>query len=408
MSRILAYTAPVHGHLFPAVSVLLELRRRGHEVALRTLAGEVDAMRSLGFDAAPLAAETEALAMDDWKARTRLGRGVRALRMLGRRAPHEASDLLGAIDEERPDALIVDVLSWGARTAAEAWGGPWACFSPPPLPLASPAAPPAGMGLRPRRGLHGKVQNGLGNAFIRAGLDRLGGSALAELRASLGLVPSRHFEDLFLVPALLLYMTAEPLEYPRPDWPESIVMVGPCNWEPPGESPAGPTEIEEPLVLVTTSTEFQDDGSLVRTALEALAEEPFHVVATMPTASAAGLAPPSNATVVPFAPHGPILDRAVCAITHGGMGATQKALGRGVPVCAVPFGRDQFEVARRVEVAGAGSRLPAWRLRPGLLRRKVREAIACRQGAERIASAFAEAGGPLAAADAFERRVLGA
>jgi hypothetical protein len=36
------------------------------------------------------------------------------------------------------------------------------------------------------------------------------------------------------------------------------------------------------------------------------------------------------------------------------MGATQKALAHGVPVCAVPFGRDQLEVARRVEVAAAG------------------------------------------------------
>jgi hypothetical protein len=47
----------------------------------------------------------------------------------------------------------------------------------------------------------------------------------------------------------------------------------------------------------------------------------------------------------------------------------QKALARGVPVCAVPFGRDQLEVARRVEVAGAGTRLPASRLSPDHLRR---------------------------------------
>lgn len=60
---------------------------------------------------------------------------------------------------------------------------------------------------------------------------------------------------------------------------------------------------------------------------------------------------PRNAHVLPFTPHAPILDRPVCAITHGGIGATQKALARGVPVCAVPFGRDQLEVARRVEVA---------------------------------------------------------
>ena len=34
----------------------------------------------------------------------------------------------------------------------------------------------------------------------------------------------------------------------------------------------------------------------------------------------------------------------------GGAGATQKALASGVPVCVVPFGCDQLEVARRVEV----------------------------------------------------------
>jgi UDP:flavonoid glycosyltransferase YjiC (YdhE family) len=88
------------------------------------------------------------------------------------------------------------------------------------------------------------------------------------------------------------------------------------------------------------------------------------------------------------------------------MGATQKALARGVPVCAVPFGRDQLEVARRVEVSGAGSRLPASRLSPDRLRLKVREALAKAEGAKRVAKAFAAAGGPRAAADAFETRLI--
>jgi UDP:flavonoid glycosyltransferase YjiC (YdhE family) len=107
-----------------------------------------------------------------------------------------------------------------------------------------------------------------------------------------------------------------------------------------------------------------------------------------------------------FVPHGLVLDRAACAVTHGGMGATQKALARGVPVCVVPFGRDQLEVARRVEVAGAGTRLPAKRLRPDRLRAKVREAMRLRDGAGRVQQAFAAAGGPPAAADAFETRLL--
>ncbi len=377
-------------------------------MALRTLAGEVEAMRSLGFDAAPIAAEIEALPMNDWKARGRLERARLTVRTLCARARCEAPDLLAAIEEERPDALLVNVITWGALSAAEAWGGPWACFSPPFLPFALGTGPPAGPRPRPLPGPVGRWRGWLTRTARRAAFDRLARPTVNMLRASLDLPSFHHAEEMYLAPPLLLYMTAEPLEYERPDWPQSIVMVGPCAWEPPGELPAQLRGVEGPLVLVTTSTEFQNDGRLVQTALDALSEEPFHVVATMPTASASALSPPENATVLPFAPHEPILDRAVCAITHGGMGATQKALARGVPVCIVAFGRDQPDVARRVEAAGAGSGLPAQCLGPGRLREKVHEAIACRPGAERIAGAFAAAGGACAAADAFEQRLLDA
>lgn len=179
-------------------------------------------------------------------------------------------------------------------------------------------------------------------------------------------------------------------------------LVGPCDWDPPGESPSWLAEIDAPIVLVTTSSEYQDDGRLVGCALEALAGEDVYVVATLPSVGTEGFDAPANARVVPFVPHGPVLERAACAITHGGMGATQKALARGVPVCAVPFGRDQFEVARRVEVAGAGVRLPAKKLRPDRLRAAVHEAIGRHDGAARVAAGYRAAGGPAAAADALE------
>jgi UDP:flavonoid glycosyltransferase YjiC (YdhE family) len=88
------------------------------------------------------------------------------------------------------------------------------------------------------------------------------------------------------------------------------------------------------------------------------------------------------------------------------MGATQKALAHGVPVVAVPFGRDQREVARRVEVSGAGVRLPASRLSPDRLRAAVQAAMARREGAARVAAGFAAAGGPPAAADALESHLV--
>lgn len=60
-----------------------------------------------------------------------------------------------------------------------------------------------------------------------------------------------------------------------------------------------------------------------------------------------------------------------------------------------------------MEVSGAGSRLPASKLSPARLQAKVREAMGRRAGAERIAAAFTAAGGPPAAVDAIEARLLG-
>jgi UDP:flavonoid glycosyltransferase YjiC (YdhE family) len=112
---------------------------------------------------------------------------------------------------------------------------------------------------------------------------------------------------------------------------------------------------------------------------------------------------PANARVERFIPHAPLLSHAVCAVTHGGAGATQKALASGVPVCVVPFGRDQLEVARRVEIANAGTRLPAQKLNPERLRQQIRIAITKQDGARRVAAGYTATGGALAAADAFER-----
>jgi MGT family glycosyltransferase len=406
MARVLAYTSPARGHLYPLTPILIELRRRGHDVAVRTLASEVAAMRKLGFDASPIDARIEAIRHDDWQesgARAALGRSVATFVA---RAEHEVPDLRAALDAHRPDAVVVDINAWGAMAAAEAWGGPWATFCPYPLPVSSRDAPPFGPGFAPATGPLGRLRDRVTRPIFVNTIDRANRPRVNAVRASVGLEPIARLDDLFRRPPLLLYLTAEPFEYPRGDWPANVVMVGPCEWEPPAEPPAWLDGISAPIVLVTTSSEFQADARLVQAALDGLADEPVFVVATLPAGDPAAIRVPANARVERFVPHGPILERAACAVTHGGMGATQKALARGVPVCAVPFGRDQPEVARRVEVAGAGTRLPAGRLTPERLRGAVREAMTRVDGAQRIAAAFRAAGGPPAAADAFEDRLL--
>ena len=406
MAQILAYTSPARGHLFPLTPILAELRRRGHDVSVRTLAAEVERMRGLGFEAAPIDPAVESIQHDDFVARTPRGALLRSIATFGARGEHDGPDLRDAIAQERADAVIVDVNSWGAMAAAEAWGGPWAMFCPYPLPLPSRDAPPFGPGLAPARGAAGRLRDRLLRPVFWGTFARATLPAVNRVRATIGLEPLRAAEELFERPPLLVYMTGEPFEYPRGDWPQNVVMVGPCEWEPPSEAPAWLATVDRPLVLVTTSSEFQDDAKLVQTALDGLAGDDVQVAASLPAGDPAAVRAPANAIVERWIPHGLVLDRAACTVTHGGMGATQKALARGVPVCAVPFGRDQLEVARRVEVAGAGTRLASRRLRPDRLREKVHEAIARRDGARRVAEAFRAAGGPVAAADAVEARLL--
>jgi MGT family glycosyltransferase len=402
MARYLVYTSPTRGHLYPVVPTLKELLRRGHEVVVRTLASEVELLRSLGFAAAPIDPAIERKEHADWRARTPIGALQVALHTFFERARYEGPDLRRAIEEERPDALLIDINTWGAMAAAENAGLPWATWCPYLLPTPSRDAPPFGLGLPPARGPLGRLRDRLTGPVVLGIYNRLA-PELDAVRAELGAPPVRRIERAMLRAPLMLYMTAEPFEYPRSDWPESVRLVGPGIWDPPADPPPWLDELDKPPVLVTCSTEFQNDGKLIRTALEALAGEDVSVIATTAGVDPSSFKPPANARVERFVPHSPVLKRAACVICHGGMGITQKALASGVPVCVVPFGRDQFDVARHVQVAGAGTRLPANRLRPDRLRGAVREAMGMKAGAERMAAAFDAAGGPRAATEALEK-----
>jgi MGT family glycosyltransferase len=401
MPKLLCYTSPARGHLYPTMPVLLELQRRGWEIHVCTLAKEVDGLRALGLHAEPIAASIEAIEHDDWRARSPIGGLERAVAVFVARAEHEAPDLQHAIRRVAPDVVLVDFNCWGAATVAEASGIPWALFMPYFLPWALPGIPPFGPGLAPRTDWLGRVRDTLIGAVIHRVINRALPQLVA-IRAKAGLPAIEHMTMQGRSAPLILYYTAEPFEYPCPERPKNARMVGPLFWEPPAATPPWLAEIDRPLVVVTCSTEFQDDGRLVACALEALADEDVFVVATTAGTEPPAAPIPRNARVERFVAHSVLLPRATAVVCHGGMGITQKALASGVPACVVPFGRDQHEVARHVEVAGAGVRLPSKSLSVARLRDAVHRTRACAPGARRIAAAFRDAGGAAAAADAME------
>lgn len=405
MARILAYTSPARGHLFPLTRILLELHNRGHQIFLRTLSTEVERMNALGFVTKQIDPAIENISHQDWRQTSARAALAASVATFVERSAFEVQDLRGAIEEDQPDFLIIDTNCWGAQAVAETWGDSWASFCPFPVPLSSKDAPPFGLGLPPARDAFGKLRDKILRPLIMGMLERTTLKPYNAIRESLGLLALSSADDLYLAPPLLLLLTAEPFEYPRSDWPTNVKLIGPCDWDPQEVEPEWLSSIDRPIVLVTSSSEYQADEKLIKTALDALKDENLYVIVTAPSLDIEGIEVPINARIEKFLPHGAILQRAICAVTHGGMGATQKALAHGVPVCAVPFGRDQFEVARRVEVSKCGTRIPAKEITPDRLRAKILEATTLADGAHKVAASFSAAGGPVAASNAIESKL---
>jgi MGT family glycosyltransferase len=407
MAVFLAYGSPALGHLYPLSALLLELAQRGHQIHLRTMASEVATMRATGVHTEAVDPRIEAIVGQDWLARSALGVLKRSIDVLCRRAVIEVDDLKRAIMQIQPDAIIVDANCWGAISLADVGDLPWLVFSPFTPYLRSRGAPPFGPGLRPLPGVVGGIRDASMRPIVRYLFDRPMLPRINALRAGLGAPKIHSVDELMRRAPLLLAVGGEPFEYPHPDWGDAVHFIGACDFE--RTSAAVPdwlAAIDRPIVLVSTSSIASTDAKLGRVALLALADEPVHVVATFPAGIPPGLPRTRNATVCQFLDHGAVLDRAICVITHGGMGTTVKALDRGVPVCVVPFARDQAEVARRVQVAGCGTRLPPKRLTPARLLAAVLKAATMAHGARQVAAGFAATGGVSRGADLIEQRVL--
>jgi MGT family glycosyltransferase len=395
MATILAYTYPAAGHLFPLVPGLLELQARGHDVHLLAPAEHVGHVRAAGLDAQPMDERPEVAVKDyDGPKSQRLKNGLAYLMAHGEA---ERAELERAIAAYRPDALIVDVNAYGATVGAEASGLPWGLSIPSLLPWPGRGIPPYGMGMKPRHDAVGRIRD----AVLMRMVLRMYGKAmlprLNELRAQAGLPAYTNALQQVAGADRVLVLTGDPLEYPRTDLPAHFRFCGAQVWDPPAQAPAWLDEPGDPWVLVTCSTDYQRDERLAATAVEALRDEPVRVIVTLADAhGAAALPQAANVRVERFVPHGPVLERAAAVVCHGGMGIVQKALAASVPIVAVPFGRDQPEVGRRLCECGAGRVVPRRRLRAERLRGAVREAMADRAAAA-AAGAELTAGDPPAA-----------
>jgi UDP:flavonoid glycosyltransferase YjiC (YdhE family) len=93
MARLLAYLSASAGNTYPAIDMLLELERRGHEVHLRSRASDVGVYAAQGLCAAAIDPGIEQVGFDDWRGRSQVDSFMRMVRAYRACANLEIPDL---------------------------------------------------------------------------------------------------------------------------------------------------------------------------------------------------------------------------------------------------------------------------------------------------------------------------
>jgi MGT family glycosyltransferase len=160
---------------------------------------------------------------------------------------------------------------------------------------------------------------------------------------------------------LVLHATDPVFDFMSDRLPAGHHYVGPLGiWEPPSSEPSYLGEPGHPWVLVSISSQLQDDLPLARAALDALADRPVRVVLTVgPDHDPSELGRvPTNARVERTISHAAVLRVADLLVSHAGHGSVMKALWWGRPMVLVPWGRDQPGVAARAASLGVAEVVP--------------------------------------------------
>ena len=377
MPRIIFATFEGGGHVTPAAQLARRLQADG--ATLRFLSDEASRAAAAGLPFHPWrrapnrqGAAAAATPLRDHLAAFWPPAAVRSLcaEVMCEPALAYAQDLLAAMREQPADLIVANELLLGAMLAGEAAGVPVVSFSANIWPFPTrDDLPPFGPGFRPgTQDWHAKR-----DAFTRDWTFKLydaGLPALNAARAALGLPPLAHVLDQLQMLRLSLLGTARAFDFDRPAVPPSFAYAGPMLETPPWAAPWLPRHAR-PHVLVSFSTTQMGQTGALRRSLRALHGLPVQGVLTAgPAIDPAGLPAGSQVQILRGAAHDDILPHCAAAIVQGGHGSVIRPLLHGVPLLALPLGRDNADNAARVAEAGAGialsGRAGAWRIRRAL------------------------------------------
>lgn len=326
MKKILILaTAGAGGDLQPLLAAAFGLRARGHPVHLVGDASVAKAVQGLGIDTSVTASELDLGPRLSGTLRESLAlepalQGEFVRERIAAWSDRYAEAVRPIIQAQRPDILLTSLFGTGvAHAVARDTQIPWCVINTTFYVGSNPPRP------------------------------------LEEDFAARPIPLFRYFFIPSLVHAsLVLHATDREFDFNHTDLPAHHHYVGPLLWEAPGPVPAYLDLPGDPWVLVTLSSQQQDDVPLARAALTTLAAQRVRVLLTLGEGHAsADLGEiPANANVEAYVPHAAVLQRSRLLLSHAGHGSVMKALWHGVPMVLVPWGRDQPGVAARAANMG--------------------------------------------------------
>lgn len=330
LGRFLIVNWQSGGGTQPGLGIGRLLSARGYNVDVLAPATQRERVQVAGCDWLPFPPEAE---FDPTRGRALEDQDEFVVEMLTGMTLPEA--LLGAVEHQTPDVLVVDHQLGSVLSAAERTRLPTAALVHTPFRF------------------HGDLDDpdwdwarGRANETRR----KLGLPPLPRRREKIGVTLQRRCERAIVV---------MPCEFdPRDESPPNLVHVGPIfeedkrsvAWEPPW-----PAHASDPLVVVSLSSQYMHQETALERILAAVDGLALRILVTTGfELNPRELSVPPGVVVEGYVPHVVVLPEAALVVTHAGMGTVMAAFAHGVPMVCMPLGRDQPGNARCVEELGAG------------------------------------------------------
>jgi UDP:flavonoid glycosyltransferase YjiC (YdhE family) len=367
--KILLHSHFPAGHAYPMQAVAQSLVRRGHEVVWLTSADNEARVRAVG---ATFVA-THAIAIVDAPLIAQHETGIldKVYKRLEIRLIAQVSDYRRVLRGFKADALLVDVMPYGARALYELGEIPvYATLGVIPMYMSSWGAPQAVSGDSPSTSLLGLIWNFLHHLFSQwILLPLLLRPVINAQRQEMGLpnLPYGEPTEFFTYSPFLHIQASSPsLEFrllPKPiEQKRNTKFVGPVVTQISTSYVQLPPQWDEivahPRVVgITQGTLAMDPTSLIIPAIEALSSDPdLLLVVASPHVEeiTSRIGEPSNVRFIKWIPYHLFLPQLCLLITNGGYGSITQALSHKVPLICAGQTEDKKDTAARVSWTRAG------------------------------------------------------